>query len=155
MRFLNLFIPIYWYLSLNSLTKYDLLTLNACRFQKEWWLGNSFFFQPIHLRPDRQIGSSPDFPGRKENMTDPMDGNVFNLTTGQSFLAWQDGSNSCGKSAQVKNGKKNRVLLGLASPLLLAPNTYTRFDDIRNMSETKIDILKNHTKCVSSPVFLR
>ena len=132
-----------------------LVDIEYLQVSKRMMTWKQFFFQPIHLRPDRQIGSSADFPGRKENMTDPMDGNVFNLRNGQSFLAWQDGSNSCGKSALVQNGEKNRVLLGLASPLLLAPNTYTRFGDIRNMSETKIDIRKNHTKCVSSPVFLR
>lgn len=65
MRFLNLCIPIYWYLSLTSLKKYDLF--NICGFQKEWWLGNSFF----SAHPSKTTSSNwiiPKLSGAKRNL---------------------------------------------------------------------------------------
>ncbi len=102
---LNLCIPTFWYLSFTSLKKYDLF--NICRFLKEWWLGQIFF----STHPSKTTLSNWVIPKLSravpEKMTDPVDGHVFNLHR-QSFLARQEGSNSCEKSAVVKNGEKKQ-----------------------------------------------
>lgn len=65
-------------ISFIKLTEKSMTCLVPSGFKKNDDL-ETVFFQPIHLRPHRQIGSSPNFPGQKETLTDPMDGNVFNL----------------------------------------------------------------------------